>query len=176
MKSGLFMDNILTVKCADKQDLPALRAMAEDSGKPFEIDYFETCLDLQDKGERDVVIAYMDGVAVGYAMLNWQPKYAPFKRLGIPEIQDLNVIRAQRRQGFATQIIQWCEDKARKKGHDMMGIAFGLHSSYGAAQRLYVRLGYVPDGEGANYDRKQIAFGEFKPVDDDLCLMLVRDL
>lgn len=170
------MTSIFTVKCATKQDIPTLRMMAEDIGKPFEIDYFENCLELQNKGERDVLIAYSGEAPVGYAMLSWSPKYAPFKRLGIPEIQDLNVLRAQRRQGFATQIIEWCEDKARKKGKDMMGIGFGLHSSYGPAQRLYVRLGYVPDGEGANYDRKQIAFGDFKPVDDDLCLMLIKDL
>lgn len=57
-----------------------------------------------------------------------------------------------------------------------MGIAFGLHSSYGAAQRLYIKLGYIPDGQGATYDRKQIAYGDFKPVDDDLCLMLMKAL
>lgn len=170
------MTSILTVKRANNQDIPVLRALAEDIGKPFEMDYFETCLELQGKGERDVLMAMLGGQPIGYAMLNWAPKYVPFKRLGIPEIQDLNIIRDHRRQGYATQVIQWCENAARKKGMDTMGIAFGLHYSYGAAQRLYVRLGYVPDGEGVNYDRKQIAFGEFKPVDDDLCLMLIKEL
>lgn len=170
------MTKKITVQRAKNQDISALRSVAADIGRGIEDGYFETCLELQDKGEREILLAELDGAVVGYGMLNWNPKYAPFRRLGIPEIQDLNVLRAHRRQGFATAMIAYCEELARKKGKDMMGIAFGLHSSYGAAQRLYVRLGYVPDGEGATYDRKQIAFGDFKPLDDDLCLMLVKDL
>jgi hypothetical protein len=57
-----------------------------------------------------------------------------------------------------------------------MGIGVGMPTSYGPAQRLYVKLGYIPDGNGINYDRQSIAFGEFRPVDDDLCLMMVKAL
>lgn len=170
------MDIKIAVHRAGNQDISALKRIAEDIGRGLEIDYFETCLELQAKGERDVLVASIDGEAIGFCMLNWRPKYAPFKRLGIPEIQDLNILRSYRKRGFATHMIVYCENEARRKGFDMMGIAFGLHSSYGAAQRLYVKMGYIPDGEGANYDRKQIAYGDFKPMDDDLCLMLIKDL
>jgi hypothetical protein len=57
-----------------------------------------------------------------------------------------------------------------------MGIGVGLHRAFGAAQRLYIRLGYIPDGNGITYDRLQIAPGEFRPVDDDLCLIMVKEL
>lgn len=145
-------------------------------GKTQEADYFDHCLELQGDGRREVLIAAVEERDVGYGILNWSPKYLLFRKLGIPEIQDLNVVPSYRQRGIASQMIGYCEDLARARGCADMGIAFGLHSSYGAAQRLYIKLGYIPDGQGATYDRRQIAFGDFKPVDDDLCLMLVKAL
>lgn len=170
------MNPTIAIRKAGTQDLPGLWEMTRALGKAQDADYFDRCLELQSQGKREVFIVSVDGVDAGYAMLNWVPKYALFKKLGIPEIQDLNVIPAFRRRGIAMDFIQYCENSARAKGHGDMGIAFGLHSSYGAAQRLYIKLGYIPDGQGATYDRKQIAYGDFKPVDDDLCLMLVKKL
>ena len=57
-----------------------------------------------------------------------------------------------------------------------MGISVALGASYGPAQRLYATLGYMPDGNGVTYDRMAVGFGEMRPVDDDLCLMMVKDL
>ena len=170
------MTPTITVRKAGTQDLPSLWEMTRALGKSQDTDYFDQCLDLQCQGKRDVLIVSADDQDAGYCMLNWTPKYALFKKLGIPEIQDLNVIPSSRQRGIATAFIKHCEDMARQKKHKDMGIAFGLHSSYGAAQRLYIKLGYIPDGQGATYDRKQIAFGDFKPVDDDLCLMLIKAL
>jgi len=170
------MNPTIAVRKAGTQDLPSLWEMTRALGKAQDADYFDQCLELQGQGKREVLIVSTDGADAGYCMLNWAPKYALFKKLGIPEIQDLNVIPSFRQRGIATAFIKHCEGIATKKGHEEMGIAFGLHSSYGAAQRLYIKLGYIPDGQGATYDRKQIAYGDFKPVDDDLCLMLVKAL
>lgn len=170
------MSSKIAVRIAEKQDLKALYGICEHLGKPTEADYFEQCLELQEKGKRLLFIISEGGKGAGYGILNWVPKYSLFKKLGIPEIQDLNIIPSMRKRGLATALIDHCEELARNKGYKEMGIAFGLHANYGAAQRLYIKLGYVPDGQGATYDRKQIAFGDFKPLDDDLCLMLVKVL
>ncbi len=170
------MNPTIAVRKADTQDLPSLWDMTRSFGKEHDADYFEHCLNLQAQGKREVLIVSSDGIDAGYGMLNWIPKYALFKKLGIPEIQDLNVVPAFRQRGLASYFIKHCEDVARQKGHEEMGIAFGLYSSYGPAQRLYIKLGYIPDGQGVTYDRKQIAHGDFKPVDDDLCLMLIKAL
>lgn len=138
--------------------------------------YFERCLEEQEEGRRIVLIAEMDGEAAGYGMLNWEPQYALYKKLGIPEIQDLNVVPAFRRRGAATAMIHHCEALARERGCTQIGISVGLYAGYGPAQRLYVSLGYVPDGYGVTYDRQPVAPMEMRPVDDDLCLMMVRDL
>ena len=166
----------ITVRRAGDQDLSALWALVDKLGYGKDAGYFEYCLELQKEGKREIYILAKDGIDAGYGILNWQPKYALFKKLGIPEIQDLNILQKFRQQGLASHLIGFCEQRAIEEGHKEMGIAFGLHSSYGPAQRLYVKLGYIPDGQGATYDRKQIAHGEFKPVDDDLCLMLVKGL
>lgn len=134
--------------------------------------YYEDCF----ARDIDVVVAVMDGKAAGYALLNWEPKYGYFKVHNLPEIQDLNVLKEHREQGIGRAIIEFCEGLVRRKGVDTMGIGVGLDSSFGAAQRLYIKMGYIPDGQGVSYDRKQLSRGDFKPVDDNLCLMMTKRL
>jgi hypothetical protein len=55
-----------------------------------------------------------------------------------------------------------------------LGISVGLHAGFGAAQRLYIRLGFVPDGLGVTYDREAVQPSAPHPVDDDLALMLLK--
>ena len=52
----------------------------------------------------------------------------------------------------------------------------GLHSSYGAAQRLYIRMGYVPDGAGVFYDNEPVGFGKMRPLDDNYTLKMTKAL
>ena len=162
---------MITIRQAQEEDMAALCSLFE---KPA--DYFARCLAEQNEGKRQIFIAAADGLDSSFGVLNWAPRYALYKRLGIPEIQDLNTISAARGQGLASALIAHCEDLARKKSCDTIGISVGLHSRFGAAQRLYVKLGYVPDGFGVTYDRQPVTAGEFRPVDDDLCLMMVKAL
>ena len=161
---------------ADERDIPSLYKLAEAMADVKEPGFFERCLAEQGASKRDVLIARHNDVPAGFAMLYWKPSYALYKRLGIPEIQDLNVAPEMRRQGVGAALIGYCESLARTKGCEQIGIAVGLDSSYGAAQRLYVRLGYVPDGYGITYDRQPVSHGEIRPVDGDLCLMMIKDL
>ncbi len=158
------------------ENLTDLKAFSDRLGLSKDVDYFDKTLELQAQNRREVFLGYMDNHLTSYVVLNWYPRYGLFKTLNVPEIQDLNVDSAQRRQGIATALIHHCESLAQKKGHHRMGISFGMDASYGPAQSLYVRLGYVPDGQGITYDRVTIAHGEMKPVDDLMCLMLVKDL
>lgn len=166
----------IAIRRAEAADLIFLQTMATAQGSSHEAGYFGTCLTDQGEGRRDVYIISADGADAGYGMINWVPQYALYKRLGIPEIQDLNVLPAFRRRGIATALIGFCEDRARERDCTDVGICVGLHPAFGAAQRLYVRLGYVPDGFGVTYDRETVKAGEFRPVDDNLCLMMVKAL
>lgn len=169
-------DGEIRIEKANEGDTGTLYGLLEALGLRKGAGYFERCLEEQKNNLRDVLIARCGGTATGFVILNWKPQYALYRRLGMPEIQDLNVVPEARRQGIATALIHHCENLARARGCTHMGIAVGLDSSYGAAQRLYMKMGYVPDGNGITYDREPVGRGEVRPVDDDLCLMMVRDL
>jgi len=138
--------------------------------------YFLQQYEIQQQGHREVLIGRFEGQIIAYVILNWRPKYAFFRKIGIPEIQDLIVHPDFRRSGVAKRCIAHCEAMARQKGYGHVGIGVGLDSSYGPAQQLYVGLGYAPDGNGVTYDRSPVMKGEMRPIDDDLSLMLVKKL
>lgn len=140
-----------------------------------DINYFKRCLDNKDE-DRMVFVAEDDGTPCGICVLNFASIYPAFRRLNVPEIQDLNVAQGARRQGIGAGLIAACEAAAQAAGHDMVGIGVGLTSAYGNAQRLYARLGYLPDGAGVYYDGQPVVHGEMRPIDDDLCLMMVKEL
>lgn len=166
----------IAIREAGGNDLKLLWDLSAALKQSKDPDYFELQLEHQQEGNRVILIASAEGKDVGYCILNWQPKYGYFRSHNIPEIQDLNVLRDYRKRGIATQMIEYCEQRARDKGHEAMGISYGLDASFGPAQRLYVKMGYVPDGNGVTYDRKIVTAGEFKPVDEQLCLMMTKKL
>lgn len=159
-----------------KADIPRLDFIVAGMGKTKALGYFGRQLDYQAKGHREVYLITVDGVDAGYCILNWDPKYGFFRKMGVPEIQDINVTQQFRRQGVATAMIEYCEDLAREKDKAYMGIGVSVSSDFGPAQRLYTKLGYIPDGHGVTYDRQNTSSGDFKPIDDQLCLMMVKAL
>jgi len=58
----------------------------------------------------------------------------------------------------------------------IVGIGVGMDADYGAAQRLYVRRGYVPDGRGLVWNNRFLRHGEQVTVDDSLILHFVKTL
>lgn len=57
-----------------------------------------------------------------------------------------------------------------------VGIGVGLHPGYGAAQRMYVRRGYVPDGQPLTYHNEFVIEYQAVKLDDELILHLVKEL
>lgn len=159
------------IRQATEEDVPALYNLYEQIGKKDE-GYFETCLEK----ECLILIASKEDQDIGFVILNFDPKYSLYKTLEIPEIQDLNVLPDERQQGAATALVNACESIAEDQGAEQVGISVGLTKDYGPAQRLYVKLGYVPDGNGITYDREGVVFGQSYAADDDLCLMMIKEL
>lgn len=151
---------------AEESDIPALQTI-----KNHPEDVFQTYF-----GRGTVFLLLEEGVPAGYVFLNQKPKYHLYARLGIAEIQDLNVHSDYRRRGHAKKLIQHCENLAREAGDEMIGISVGLTAEYGLAQILYASIGYHPDGNGVTVDRGQVAHGTTVKLDDDLCLMLIKTL
>lgn len=127
-------------------------------------------------GTRTVVVAEHEGKTVGYCTLKFVSDYPPLKEENIPEINDLVVAPPARRQGVARSIIEYLEQVARERGHKTIGICVGLYSHYGQAQRLYVKMGYIPDGQGVFYDNKPCTPGATYKLDDELVIGFTKEL
>ena len=98
-------------------------------------------------GRTIAIVAVWDGAPVGYVSLYDGPIHGPFVGCGYPEIVDFNVLEIYRRRGIGSALMQVCEDLAAERS-DTVVLGVGLHEGYGAAQRLYVLRGFVPDGSG----------------------------
>ena len=118
-------------------------------------------------------------VFAGYVTLKWQSKYPSFKAQSIPEIMDLNVLPSFRKMGIGSLLLDTAEKIALTKSQ-VIGIGVGLYAGedggYGAAQRLYVKRGYIPDGKGITYNDQPAIPGNSYPLDDDLVLWFTKKL
>ena len=159
------------IRIATPDDFKTILSFYESIGRSKQ-DYFDECA----ARGCDILIAEEEGRPVGSAVVNWTPKYSLYQKLNIPEIQDIFVIEEARRKGHASAMISFFEKlaKDRKCGH--AGISVALSKEYGPAQRLYFKLGYAPDGNGVTYDRSPTEQYRSYPLDDDLCLMMVKVL
>ena len=137
--------------------------------------YFAALLARQARGELGLLLALSESTYLGHCSLVWRSAYPGFRDRGIPETQDLNVRPDFRRRGIGSALLDEAERRIAERS-DFAGIGFGLYADYGAAQRLYVKRGYVPDGRGLHYGVNPAVAGETYRVDDDLVLYLVKIL
>ena len=95
--------------------------------------------------------AVWNGIPVGYVCLYFHRPAGPFADTPYPEIVDFNVLKAFRNRGIGSHLMDCAEAEAAARS-PVVTISVGLHSGYGAAQRMYVRRGYIPDGSGVWYE------------------------
>ena len=168
-------DVSIEIRLLEENDPPKIAAAFKTMGwnKP-EMQY-RRYLDEQAAETLRCFIAMVDGQLAGYVTINWRPVYAGFADLNIPEIQDLNVLTNYRRKGIATRLLDQAECEAARRS-DMVGIGVGLHPGYNAAQRLYAKRGYIPDGCGITYRNRFVEEGASVVLDDDLVMHFTKRL
>ncbi len=137
--------------------------------------YFQAVVEQQAAGDLVLLIALLDAGYAGHCKVVWRSAYPGFRERGIPEIQDLNVRPDCRRRGIASRLLDEAERRIAERA-EFAGIGFGLYADYGAAQRLYVKRGYLPDGRGVFYGEQPAVPGQPYPVDDNLVLYLLKRL
>jgi ribosomal protein S18 acetylase RimI-like enzyme len=136
---------------------------------------YEQYIKEQRKGSCNVLIATINDQFAGYITIRWQPNYSHFRELGIPEIQDLNVLPHFRERGIGTSLLSQAEKLVSERSQ-IVGIGVGMYSDYGNAQRLYIKKGYVPDGRGLTYKGRVLEPMEEVVNDDDLVLYFTKEL
>lgn len=128
------------------------------------------------EGIRTIAVIECNGKILGYGSLLRKSQYPLFASSNIPEVNAIWIDQNHRRKGLGTALIRWIERLAFEEGYQQIGIGVGLYRDYGPAQRLYFRLGYLPDGNGITYKGNPTIPGESYPLDDDLLLWLIKPL
>ena len=140
-----------------------------------QLETYENYLSEQENGKRLVFIAEREGQAAGICTLVIEPDEGPWAGRGIPMISDLCVFFHLHNQGIGSKLLDAAEAEAAKRAGSVY-LAVGVHSGYGAAQRIYIKRGYIPDGSGVWYQGKVL--DQYAPCvnDDDLLLYLSKKL
>ena len=162
------MENLL-LRPLCSEDAAAFEAAFAAQGWHKPRSQFERYLREQQLGRRSVVVAELDGAPVGYITVLSCRESGPFAGRGFPELSDFNVLKAFQRRGIGTRLMDEAEQIAFAQSN-VITIGVGLHSGYGAAQKMYVRRGYVPDGSGVWYRDEPLAENAPCRNDDDLVL------
>jgi GNAT superfamily N-acetyltransferase len=167
------------LKTLDSFDIPILVEAFEKANWPKPASIFETYLQEQLIDSRLMWVAHVSNKLAGYVTLKWHSQYEPFAIAKIPEIIDLNVLPPFRKRGIGSMLLDAAEKEAILKS-DVVGLGVGLYGgpdgSYGAAQKLYVKRGYIPDGKGATYNyQKAVPLTRYS-LDDYLLLWLTKKL
>ena len=127
----------------------------------------------QESGEREVLVAEIDGAVAGYVTILLSAKHGPFAEV-YPELSDFNVFEPFQNQGIGNLLLEEAEKRV-KLISDKVTLGVGLHSGYGPAQRLYIRRGYIPDGTGVWYRNQPLEMNATSQNNDDLVLYLVKE-
>ncbi len=168
-------ETALTIRPLREEDAPVISGAFSAIGWNKPVDQYLRYVGERRDGVRDCWVALVDDQFAGYVTIRWNPDYPGLAGLGIPEIQDLNVLPKFRRRGVASRLLDYAEQAAESRAATV-GIGVGLHPGYNAAQRLYVKRGYVPDGLGVTYKDRYVTEGEQVLFDDDLVLHFTKEL
>jgi GNAT superfamily N-acetyltransferase len=154
-------------------DLAIAGFRSQNWDKPREV--LESYYAEQEQGARKVVIAEIDGEIAGYVTLLPHARGGVFKERETPEICDFVVFEKFQRQGVGTELMNRIEAEAVKLSNTVC-LGVGLHSGYGAAQRLYIKRGYIPDGSGVWYGHSPARQYGTVENSDDLVLYMSKTL
>ena len=164
-----YEDTHIVIRNMKFEDAETIHAENLSHGWHSQIEVYEKYYYEQEQSARYVFVAMYDGKFAGYTTLRLQATAGPFANKGIPEISDFNVFVQYRRRGIGNKILDVAEKTALGL-HKMVSLGVGLHAGYGAAQRMYVKRGYIPDGSGVWYRDRLLEPYSDCCNDDDLVL------
>lgn len=104
----------------------------------------------QREGRAISLVAEYLGQAAGYINIYPNATWGAFAGKGYPEIVDFGVLEKYRCKGIGSKLMDVAEKVAREYS-TTVSLGVGMNTSYGSAQRMYVKRGYIPDGTGVWY-------------------------
>ena len=162
-----------TIRNMIKSDIESLSHGFMNQGWPGREEILARYFLEQESGEREVLVAEIDGAVAGYITILPSAKHGPFASI-CPELSDFNVFEPFRNKGIGNRLLEKAEQGVKRfSGKVCLGV--GLHLGYGPAQRLYIKRGYIPDGTGVWYRNKPLEMNATSQNNDDLVLYLVKE-
>ena len=168
------MKTTCSIRKMQESDIKDLSRGFTSQGWPSREEILTRYFKEQKSGEREVLVAEIDGVVAGYITILPDAKQGPFARMA-PELSDFNVFEPFQNQGIGNLLLEEAEKRAKLLS-DKVTLGVGLHSGYGPAQRLYIKRGYIPDGTGVWYQNYQPAINAVCEDIGELVLYLSKDL
>ena len=161
-----------TIRNMIKSDIESLSHGFMNQGWPGREEILARYFLEQESGEREVLVAEIDGAVAGYVTILPSAKHGPFAEV-YPELSDFNVFEPFQNQGIGNLLLEEAEKRV-KLISDKVTLGVGLHSGYGPAQRLYMKRGYIPDGTGVWYQNQPLEMNATIQNNDDLVLYLSK--
>ena len=161
-----------TIRNMIKSDIESLSHGFMNQGWPSREEILARYFLEQESGEREVLVAEIDGAVAGYITILPDAKQGPFAGIA-PELSDFNVFESFQNQGIGNLLMEEAENRV-KLFSDKVTLGVGLHSGYGPAQRLYIKRGYIPDGSGVWYRNQPLEMNATIQNNDDLVLYLSK--
>jgi GNAT superfamily N-acetyltransferase len=160
------MKHSIVVREMQRQDCPVFaRRRGRDEA------HFATYLAEQTAGKRTVLVGELDGKIAGYITILWEAGHPPYREEGIPEIVDFIVF--DRRKGVGHALLEEAENRMSDVSNEA-GVGVGMSPEYGAAQVLYAKHGFIPDGRGLSWNGNYVKLGDQVTVDHGLILYLTK--
>ncbi len=163
----------IRIRAMEKEDIDLIIKNYEEQSWPKKRSTLEKYLASQTEKQLYVFIAEVDKDVAGYTVLYLDTAVGPFANMSIPLIGDFIVFIKYQRLGIGNRILDAVEEKAFEL-NDKVQLSVGLHSGYGAAQRIYIKRGYIPDGSGCWYNNQQLEQYADCNNNDDLVLYLLK--
>ena len=160
-----------------------VRAMCESDAAAFDYEYtlsgevksgetFNTLYARQRLKKANVYVAEFEGKLLGYIVVSYE---TTVKGEVLVHIEDLFVLPLFRKCGVGKSILDYAEREIMRR-YDKAHASIGIGSKFGAAQRLFVKNGYIPDGMGARFNGRVLPDGAQATNIRSLCLKYTKEL
>ena len=132
--------------------------------------YTQRLKDVAD-GKCVALVAEYQGNVAGYFNVYPNSMGGAFGGQGLPELVDFGVLEKYRRHGIGNALLEVAESIAKRYAN-IVYLGVGINKNYGAAQRLYVKRGFVPDGTGLwRNDKNLEPYADMKNDDSNAIYM-----
>ncbi len=169
-----YKDENILIRNMEETDPQIIYNAEIEQGHHRTVESFSNRLKDEQDGIATPLIAEYRGIVAGYVNV-YRKSFPGVDNNMSCVIEDFGVFTKFRNKGVGSKLMDVAEQIASEYS-DEVYLGVGLHSGYGSAQRMYIKRGYIPDGNGVWYHEKQLEPYSECRNDDDLVLCLCKNL